>query len=66
MTPPQSHGVTVGPDEIETGHNILAKLFELPVYGQGSGQRYVSLKNSHITVEERDVIVKAVREWISK
>lgn len=43
-------------------HSIIAKFFEPTVRDMGGGLRIIELP-SYITVEERDYIVKAVREY---
>jgi hypothetical protein len=53
-------------EEQQTGHDIIEKFFDLQVFGKGSGHRYVSLRHTEFTVEERDMIVKAIRNWISR
>lgn len=45
------------------GHAIIAKFFEPVVTDMGAGLRIIELP-SYITVEERDLIVKAVRDYI--
>lgn len=46
------------------GHAIIAKFFDPKVRNVGGGRRIVELP-SHITVEERDFIVKAISEYIN-
>jgi hypothetical protein len=51
--------------EERKGHAIIAKFFNPKVRDMGGGLRIVELP-SYITVEERDLIVKAVSKYISK
>ena len=48
--------------EKQTAQDVLAKFFDLPIRDMGGGLRIVSLKQKWMTVEERDLIVKAVKE----
>lgn len=49
--------------EQRVAQNVIARLFELPVKDMGGGLRIVSLGSSWLPVEERDLIVRAVREF---
>jgi hypothetical protein len=53
------------PQERKVGHAILAKFFEPKVRDMGAGLRIIELP-SYITVEERDLIMKAVQDYISR
>lgn len=52
--------------ESETAHKIFARFFDLPMRDMGGGLRIVSLEQKWMPVEERDLIVKAVKEFISR
>ena len=43
-------------------HKLIADLFELPIWHR-DGKRYVDPGWKHITVEERDLIAEALRQW---
>ncbi len=47
----------------ETAHKIIARFFDLPVRDMGAGLRIVSPTPAWMTVEERDLIVKAVAAY---
>ena len=51
--------------EKQAAQKVIAWLFDLPVRDMGGGLRIVSPKPGYISVEERDVIVKAVRALIT-
>lgn len=51
--------------EKETARKVIARLFERPVQDMGGGLRIVSLRVTWIPVEERDLIVKAVSDFIA-
>jgi hypothetical protein len=51
------------PQERKVGHAVIAKFFEPKVRDMGGGLRIVELP-SYITVDERDLIVKAVSKYI--
>lgn len=47
-------------------HNIIAKFFDLKVLDMGGGLRIVSPAPKNWTVEERDLIVRAVQNLAKK
>jgi hypothetical protein len=51
------------PQERKVGHAVIAKFFEPKVRDMDGGLRIVELP-SYITVDERDLIVKAVSQYI--
>lgn len=51
-------------DEKEIGHRIIDRLFDLPVRDMGAGLRIIYPKPAYLTVEERDVMVKALNEFV--
>lgn len=53
-------------DEKKIGHDIIAKMFDLKVRDMGGGLRIVSPSPTWWPVEQRDLIVKAVKEFISR
>jgi hypothetical protein len=53
------------PQERKVGHAVIAKFFEPKVRDMGGGLRIIELP-SYITVDERDLIVKAVQAYISR
>ena len=50
--------------ESTVGHNIIARLFDLPVRDMGAGLRIMYPKPAYLTVEERDLIVKAIHAYV--
>lgn len=58
--------MTATKSEKETGHKVIARLFDLPVRDMGGGLHIVSLKQAWMTAEERNLIVKATSEFISR
>lgn len=50
--------------EKQAGHKVIAWLFDLPVRDMGGNRRIVTPRPTYLSVEERDVIVKAVHEFI--
>lgn len=52
--------------EQELGHKVIARLFDLPVRDMGGGLRIVTPTPGWMTAEERDVIVKAVQDFVSR
>lgn len=50
--------------EKQAGHKVIAWLFDLPVSDMGGGRWIVSPRPAYLSVEERDLIVKAVHEFV--
>jgi hypothetical protein len=50
--------------EKQAGHKVIAWLFDLPVRDMGGGLKIVTPAPTWISVEERDVIVKAVHDFL--
>lgn len=50
----------------QVAHNIIARLFDRPVRDMGGGLKIVSLKNSWMPAEERDLIVSAMRKMLNE
>lgn len=50
--------------EKQAGHKVVAWLFEPAVRDMGGGLRIVTPDPNYLTVEMRDVIVKAVQQFI--
>jgi hypothetical protein len=46
------------------GNKIISDLFEPKIHDMGGGLRIVSLKKDWLTVEARDLIVRAVQQYI--
>jgi hypothetical protein len=53
------------PDK-QIAHNVIAKLFDLKVRDMGGGLRIVELGQKWLPVEERNLIVAALRELLAE
>jgi len=50
--------------EQQLGHKIIDELFEAEVHDMGGGLRIVSMRKGWLTVEARDLIVRAIQNYI--
>lgn len=50
----------------QIAHKVIARFFDRPVRDMGGGLRIISLGQSWMPVEERDLIVSAVRELLDE
>jgi hypothetical protein len=51
-------------EEQNVGHAIIAKFFDLKVMDMGGGLRIVAPTPKNWTVEERDLIVRSVQDYL--
>lgn len=52
--------------EKTVAHKILARFFDLPSQDMGGGLTIITLAQRWMPAEERDLIVKAVKDFISR